>query len=1359
MVARRVIVSILTWNQRQLIEDCLNSIFETCRHPDYRICVFEQNCQDGTREYLDGLGDRIDVIHSPENLGFLLGNNQVIHRYPDCDVLLLNDDTVVSPGWLETLTETAYSNPDIGIVGSKLVYPNGVLQEAGSIIYQDASGTNVGKFDDPTRPLYNTQRDVDYCSGASLYIRRDALAAAGGQLDERFAPAYYEDTDLCFSVRAAGFRVVFEPRSVVFHREGASSGVDLAKGAKQWQAVNRERFLAKWGEVLRTSHRRGPYDVPGNGKPKVLAIGKFPVMPDVASGELRLWRALQVLGETHQIVFLAIDAMGASRYVRDMEDAGITVFQNDVDRWPSFGFGHDLPRGTPTVDLGGLLMQNDFAFVYAYFPDVGSVYLPIVRQLKPETPVVVDSVDIGFLREWREIELKGNLAVLASFDRSRRMELAAYRGADRVVVVTEKDREVLLAHAPEVEARVLTNVHPVEDAAPVRAGRSGVLFIGGYSHRPNVDAAEWLVREIMPQVWATHPETHVILCGSAPPPELYALAGERVTVTGWVPDTHPHLDRAAVSLAPLRYGAGMKGKVGEALAYGLPVVTTGIGAEGMELRDGEHALIADDAASFAAAIVRLVSDDELWARLSRRGKEHVDGLWGYPAIRNQWAAITDGLVRSESPGKPGFDLRQETWNFGEPIPGSREMALIAEESAPLAGRYSLYVNIAPTDTAIFVVIPRHLAKELVPWCEDNHVRYLVGESSDPEHLCFEALAWSCAERLLLVGSSVLPLPAVTQQLFETLAANTELLGVSTTIVPPFAGESWNDFWLRMSPAEDETMMWSPASFDGRCLGLDRSRLLAAVDVPLSELRASDPVWNGRIVRSPQLVCGTDLSRQTAPTPAAPSVSSSKRAKLAVLVPLFDADVDEAALLRAYSRAVDGFPGKVELYLAKVDLATADSQGLGQRLDVPGLKARTLPIATPQVGAAVEKLLGQTAADCLMLASPYLMPGANSLRGAVEALAHSPLRYVFSATSASGLFLWHVTDDAPFTFPPRLELIMAPAVTWRLRELRRQLRSAVLDSSAVYVLHHCQSSKTDPSRRVIGPGKHFEMSVPPWKLPPAELARVAGDLWRIAGSEGELRLAELAATVFKYGRLQSELTSVGAEIYEQMGRLPERRRWGPGIQGVPMRSHLYTLLTRAAIYPALWDRAEALGEKRMRAALRWRFPQLALQERFARAMAYLLPSLWHGFIEREDLAEPLAEAAWRVAEDCPSAAYHYARSLINRRRFAEAVPLLVTAVRQYKQAGGEELFNFSNPINATMRLAHCHLVLGNGAELEQLVSQVQRDHVRLSPEMRAVFLKMLVVHLRREARQDEVDVIEHTLRQLQPGVGDRPAVAR
>jgi GT2 family glycosyltransferase len=231
MVARRVIVSILTWNQRQLIEDCLNSIFETCRHPDYRICVFEQNCQDGTREYLDGLGDRIDVIHSPENLGFLLGNNQVIHRYPDCDVLLLNDDTVVSPGWLETLTETAYSNPDIGIVGSKLVYPNGVLQEAGSIIYRDASGTNVGKFDDPTRPLYNTQRDVDYCSGASLYIRRDALAAAGGQLDERFAPAYYEDTDLCFSVRAAGFRVVFEPRSVVFHREGASSGVELAIGA------------------------------------------------------------------------------------------------------------------------------------------------------------------------------------------------------------------------------------------------------------------------------------------------------------------------------------------------------------------------------------------------------------------------------------------------------------------------------------------------------------------------------------------------------------------------------------------------------------------------------------------------------------------------------------------------------------------------------------------------------------------------------------------------------------------------------------------------------------------------------------------------------------------------------------------------------------------------------------------------------------------------------------------------------------------------------------------------------------------------------------------------------------------------
>lgn len=1354
MVPRRVIVSILTWNQRQLIEDCLNSIFETCRHPDYRICVFDQDSQDGTREYLDSLGDRIDVIHSPENIGFVLGNNQVFHRYPDCDVLLLNDDTVVPPGWLETLTETAYSSPDIGVVGSKLVYPNGMLQEAGSVIYQDASGTNVGKFDDPTRPLYNTRRDVDYCSGASIYIRRDALDAAGGQFDELFAPAYYEDTDLCFSVRAAGFRVVFEPLSVVFHREGATNGVDLTKSVKKWQVVNRQRFVAKWGAVLKARHRRGYYDVPGNGKPKVLVIGKFPVMPDVAAGELRLWRMLQVLGETHQIVFLAIDAMGADRYVRDLEDAGITVFQNDVDRWPSFGFGHDLPNGTRTVDLGGLLTQNDFAFVYAYFPDVGSVYLPIVHQVRPETPVVVDSVDIGFQREWREIELKGDLAVLASFDRSRRTELATYRAADRVVVVTENDLEVLRAHVPGVELRVLPTVHPVEDTVPVRDGRSGLLFIGGYSHRPNVDAAEWLVREIMPLVWAIHPETHVTLCGSAPPPELYALAGERVTVAGWVPDTHPYLDQAAISLAPLRYGAGMKGKVGEALAYGLPVVTTSIGAEGMELTDGEHALIADDSASFAAAIVRLLSDAELWARLSRCGKEHADGRWGYAAIRKLWAAIAEGLVRRESPGTPGFDLREDAWSFGEPLPGSREMALIAEEAAPLAERYSLYFRIAPANTAIFVVIPRSLATELVPWCERNHVRYLVGESSDPERLCFEALAWSSAEELLLVGSSVMPLPAAARQLFETLTAKTELLAVATTIVPASVGESWNDFWLRVSPAENEPLTWSPAPFDGRCLVVDRRRLRAAADVPLGELRASHPVWNGRIARSPQLVCGDDLARQAVVTPAAPHVSSNKRAKLAVLVPLFDADVDEALLLRAYSDAAAALAGKVELYLAKVD-----PQPVGKRLPVTGLKAWTLPTATPKVGAAVERLLEQTAADCLMLASPHLVPAANSLRGAVEGLAGSPFGYVFSAASESGLFLWHVDGDAPCSIPPRLELIMAPAVTWRVRELRRQLRPAMLDSAAAYVLQHCRCSKEHPSRRVTGPEKHFEMSAPPWKLPPAELARVAGDLWRIAGAEGELRVAELAATVLKYGRLPGELTSVAAGIYDEMGALQMGRRWGPLLQGTPLRSHLYTLLTRAAIYPALRDRAEAFGEERMRVALRWNLPQRALQERFAGAMAYLLPSLWYDFMDREDLAEPLAEAAWRAAEDCPSAAYQYARFLIGHRRFAEAVPLLTTAVRQYKHAGREELFNLSSPIKAHMRLAHCHLVLGNGAELERLVSQVQRDHAQLAPDMRAIFLKMLVAHLRREARQDEVDVIERTLRQLQPGVSDRPAAGR
>src|SRR5262249_36533764 len=155
----------------------------------------------------------------------------------------------VEEGWLDELRDTFDARPDAGTVGSKLIYPDGALQEAGGIIWADGAASNFGKGDDPSRPEYNYLRPVDYLSGASIMLPRDLLRQLGG-FDESYGPGYYEDVDLAFRVRAAGKSVLYQPMSCVTHYEGITSGTDSRSGAKASQIANRPKFLDRWREAL-----------------------------------------------------------------------------------------------------------------------------------------------------------------------------------------------------------------------------------------------------------------------------------------------------------------------------------------------------------------------------------------------------------------------------------------------------------------------------------------------------------------------------------------------------------------------------------------------------------------------------------------------------------------------------------------------------------------------------------------------------------------------------------------------------------------------------------------------------------------------------------------------------------------------------------------------------------------------------------------------------------------------------------------------------------------------------------------------------------------------------------------------------
>jgi glycosyltransferase involved in cell wall biosynthesis len=351
---------------------------------------------------------------------------------------------------------------------------------------------------------------------------------------------------------------------------------------------------------------------------------------DRAAGWLRLYLMLQMLARRYRVLLLARAEPGdpeSLRYVRALEKFGIEV------------------RTVPRLDVPDMLREVGLCVFFEFFMTAEQM-LGRARLRRPDLPVVVDSVDVHFVRESRAARYAKRpwLAGLKSALTKRR-ELRVYDRADLILAATESDRAQILRNLPRARVVVIPSIHEVRDFAPgfEERRRNSVLFVGGFVHRPNVDAVSFFCREILPLVLEALPDLQVTIVGDRPPKEILDLQGSAVVVTGWVPEILPYLDSHCVGIAPLRFGAGIKGKIGEALAAGLPIVTTSVGAEGMDLEDGKTAMIADSPEGFAKGVVRICTDPTLHHRLSEEGRTHSRQRWGVSLIEDQLAEALESL--------------------------------------------------------------------------------------------------------------------------------------------------------------------------------------------------------------------------------------------------------------------------------------------------------------------------------------------------------------------------------------------------------------------------------------------------------------------------------------------------------------------------------------------------------------------------------------------------------------------------------------------------------------------------------------------------------------------------------------------
>lgn len=604
----KVSIIIPVYNNLSYTYNCLLSIRDrVSKKVQYEIIVIDDCSTDETQSFFENNVSGVKYIRNTENLGYLRSNNKATDLAEGEYICLLNNDTEVQQNWLESLLDVIERDNSIGCVGSKLVYPNNILQEAGGIIYKNGDGANFGRRDEVDWPAYNFIREVDYCSAASILFRKSDFEKLG-KFDVQFAPAYYEDTDLCFSIRnVLKKKVVYHPLSKVIHFEGMSSGKEIKEGSvKNYQALNRIKFIEKWKiplrkhdvEGYRKSYRRL---LPSNS---ILVIEWFLPPFDKDSGSLRMFRILGLFKSLgYHVIFIPENGALTEPYYSAMIKAGIEVRT-------------DLNSNSSVNEFEAVDYFSSVKYIWSSRPDINALYKDKIWVFK-NAKWIYDTVDLHHVRLFREAKLNPHSAArLAEARKMKELEIDLAKEADATITVTRVEKDTLEKYGVK-NVHIVPNVHiPIPNKILKSfSDRSGLVFIGSYQHPPNIDAVRWLVDSIMPLVWKDNPDITLNLLGSSPTPEVLALANERVLVPGYIHDVSSYFDNSKIFVAPLRYGAGMKGKIGQALEHKLPIISTSIGAEGMGLEDGEHFLLADDAVQFANQILKLYNDIGLWTNV------------------------------------------------------------------------------------------------------------------------------------------------------------------------------------------------------------------------------------------------------------------------------------------------------------------------------------------------------------------------------------------------------------------------------------------------------------------------------------------------------------------------------------------------------------------------------------------------------------------------------------------------------------------------------------------------------------------------------------------------------------------------
>ena len=593
-------IIIPVYNNFKYTYNCIESIVKSNPKIPYEIIIADDMSTDSTKS-IQKYFPNIHINKNKRDQGFVMNCNMAANLVKGKYIHFLNNDIQVENEWLSSLLKLIESDEKIGMVGSKIIYPDKTLQEAGGIIWKDGSGCNYGRGKDPEMGEYNYVKEVDYISGASILIKKSVWDEIGG-FDKRYIPSYYEDTDLAFEVREHGYKVMYQPKSVVIHYEGISNGKDLKKGIKKYQSKNQKKFIEKWKEKLKEQYE--PQNIfnardRSRNKKRILVIDRYIPNFDKDAGGRCIYMYLKIFQNIGLVVTLLGDNLQKYEpYTSILEQEGIEVlygerYFSNLNKWLEDNLKH-------------------FNFIFLQRPDITIKYIYLIKNNNYTGKIFYFAHDLNYIRLYREYKITGNKATLNQSKFWEDLENKIFSEADVGYVVGTYEEKIIkekFINKSIYNIPLYTYEKQISNIEKNFSKRKNLIFVGGFYHSPNKDAILWFTREIYPYILKKYPDMILHIVGSNVPNEIKNLETKNIKVDGYLSDEDLKslYLKCRIAIAPLRFGAGVKGKIVEAAYYQIPLITTSIGIEGLNNSFGTF-LIEDNALKMAEVICSIYED-------------------------------------------------------------------------------------------------------------------------------------------------------------------------------------------------------------------------------------------------------------------------------------------------------------------------------------------------------------------------------------------------------------------------------------------------------------------------------------------------------------------------------------------------------------------------------------------------------------------------------------------------------------------------------------------------------------------------------------------------------------------------------